>query len=90
MTFLRFGIRDLLWAMVVIALALGWLVDSRIPSRAERMREFRLEAMQNALIEEGWKSEQVNMQVRLERPDGKVYEFDGTDQRMFPRSPKHY
>ena len=51
------------------------------------MREFRLEAMQNALLEEGWKSGQVNMRVRLQRPDGKVYKFDESHQPMFPKSP---
>ena len=90
MTHFRFGIRDLLWAMVVLALCLGWFVDSRIPSMPERIREFRGEAMENALLEEGWKTEQVNMRVRLERPDGRVYEYDAADPRMFPRSPKHY
>ena len=27
MTYLRFGIRDLLWAMVVVGLAFGWSLD---------------------------------------------------------------
>jgi len=27
MTYLRFGIRDLLWAMVVMGLAIGWWLD---------------------------------------------------------------
>ena len=28
-SFLRFGIRDLLWTMVVVGLAMGWLVEYR-------------------------------------------------------------
>lgn len=29
MTYLRFGIRDLLWAMIVVGLASGWWLDHR-------------------------------------------------------------
>jgi len=43
MTYLRFGIRDLLWAMVVVGLFLAWRFESRtlIQRRAVAEGEFQ-------------------------------------------------
>ena len=38
MTYLRFGIRDLLWAMVVVGLILGWSIHWRSTREARQLQ----------------------------------------------------
>jgi|GEM_PF-2991507 len=44
MTYLRFGVRDLLWAMVVVGLVIGWWVDRRQTVNHYRARERAFES----------------------------------------------
>jgi hypothetical protein len=54
--FMRFTIRDLLWATVVVALAVGWGIEYyRSPSRR---LEHRARALEYALTQEGFTIEQ--------------------------------
>jgi len=66
--FMRFTIRDLLWATVVVALAVGWGIEYyRSPSRRLEHRE---QALEYALTQEGFTIEQPGpFQVWIKKGD---------------------
>ena len=78
MTNLRFGIRDLLWAMVVVGLAIGWWADrERWRSTVAEAEARRTSAELNLMISEAQSRalEQAFMQQHPERV-GTDFEFD--------------
>jgi hypothetical protein len=67
MTYLRFGIRDLLWAMVMVGLAIGWW--SEYPRRASLIRQNQ--ELSRALQQEGMRSLglEIDMGMMRENPN---------------------
>jgi hypothetical protein len=50
---MRFTIRDVLLAMVIVALAVGWFIDHRVLARSSRENEGRVFALEEVLTEMG-------------------------------------
>jgi hypothetical protein len=80
MIYLRFGIRDLLWAMALIGMGLGWWLDrsllvGRVDSIAQKWRvaAFRFDEASNVLEKNGYAVETT--------------EHDGGDSIVIKRDP---
>jgi len=54
MTYLRFGIRDLLWAMAVMGLVIGWWSDRRQLTETVGDATYNFAWASNHLTQLGW------------------------------------
>jgi hypothetical protein len=82
---MRFSIRDLLWATLVVAMGLGWWVDRQnVLAELDRAKAWRMRAgaLEEVLKDDGWE-----VTWDLESSYVKV-DFPGTTKRDYERSYK--